>query len=147
MPDNTTTVIIQGKRRFKIREYLSEDPYFTAYITPLNEQMPREDQSREFEALTSSIRDLATRIIKLSPNIPSEAVFAIKNIDNPFFLINFICANSELKVQAKQALLEEPDIFERSIKLLELLFERASNAGVKRGYPGKSKIGNRQTTA
>ncbi|MDA3890928.1 MAG: endopeptidase La [Salinivirgaceae bacterium] len=121
MPDNSTTVIIQGKKHFAVKEFLSEEPYFTAYVTGQNEQMPNEDQSEEFEALVGSIKDLSMKVIKLSPNIPSEAVFAIKNIDNPFFLINFICSNSELKVGAKQSLLEEPNVFERSIKLLELL--------------------------
>ena len=121
MPDNSTTIIIQGKKKFSVREYLSEEPYFTAYVSPNEEKMPLEEQSEKFEALVSSIKDLSQRIIKLSPNIPSEAIFAIKNIDNPFYLINFICANSELKVAAKQSLLEESDLFERSIKLLELL--------------------------
>lgn len=121
MPDNSTTVIIQGKKHFEVKEFLSEEPYFTAFVKGLNERMPLEEQSEEFEALVGSIKDLSMKVIKLSPTIPSEAVFAIKNIDNPFFLVNFICANSELKVGAKQKLLEEPDIFERSIKLLELL--------------------------
>jgi ATP-dependent Lon protease len=121
MPDNSTTIIIQGKKRFAVKEFLSEEPYFTAYVSPVDERMPHEEQSEEFEALVGSIKDLSMKIIKLSPNIPSEAVFAIKNIDNPFFLINFVCANSELKVGAKQKLLEESDLFERSLKLLEVL--------------------------
>lgn len=121
MPDNSTTIIIQGKKRFAVKEFLSEEPYFTAYVSPIDEKMPHEEQSEEFEALVGSIKDLSMKIIKLSPNIPSEAVFAIKNIDNPFFLINFVCANSELKVGAKQKLLEESDLFERSLKLLEVL--------------------------
>jgi len=121
MPDNSTTVIIQGKKRFMVKEYLSEEPYFTAYVSSIEEKMPLEEQSEEFEALVGSIKDLSMKIIKLSPNIPSEAIFAIKNIDNPFFLINFICSNSELKVGAKQNLLQETDLFQRSIKLLELL--------------------------
>lgn len=121
MPDNSTTVIIQGKKRFQVKEYLSEEPYFTAYVSAIEEKMPYEEQSEEFEALVGSIKDLSMKIIKLSPNLPSEAVFAIKNIDNPFFLINFICANSELKTAAKQSLLQENELFERSIKLLELL--------------------------
>src|SRR3989339_505485 len=121
MPDNSTTVIIQGKKRINVKEYLSEEPYFTAYVAGIDEKMPYEEQSEEFEALEGSIKDLSMKIIKLSPNLPSEAVFAIKNIDNPFFLINFICANSELKTVAKQSLLQENELFERSIKLLELL--------------------------
>jgi ATP-dependent Lon protease len=139
MPDNSTTVIIQGKRRFSVKEYLSEEPYFTAYVAPLNEVMPAEEQSEEFEALVGSIKDLSMRIIKLSPNIPSEAVFAIKNIDNPFFLINFICANSELKVTAKQNLLQEPKLFERSIKLLELLSKELQMLELKNDIQRKVK--------
>ncbi|MBI9069787.1 MAG: endopeptidase La [Salinivirgaceae bacterium] len=139
MPDNSTTVIIQGKRKFSVREYLSEEPYFTAYVSPSEEKMPTEEQSEEFEALVSSIKDLSQKIIKLSPNIPSEAIFAIKNIDNPFFLINFICANSELKVTAKQKLLEEPDLFERSIKLLELLSKEIQMLELKEDIQFKVK--------
>jgi ATP-dependent Lon protease len=121
MPDGSTTVIIQGKKRFNVREFLSEEPYFMAYVNAIEEKMPVEEQQEEFEALVGSIKDLSLKVIKLSPNIPNEATFAIKNIDNPFFLINFISANSELKVGAKQSLLEESVMFERSIKLLELL--------------------------
>jgi len=139
MPDNSTTVIIQGKKRFAVKEYLSEEPYFTAYVSGQEEIMPFEEQSEEFEALVGSIKDLSMKIIKLSPNIPSEAVFAIKNIDNPFFLINFICANSELKVTAKQSLLEEPNLFERSIKLLELLSKELQMHELKNDIQKKVK--------
>jgi ATP-dependent Lon protease len=139
MPDNSTTVIIQGKRRFTVKEYLSEEPYFTAYVSPLEEIMPLEEQSEEFEALVGSIKDLSMRIIKLSPNIPSEAVFAIKNIDNPFFLINFICANSELKVNVKQSLLEEANLYQRSIKLLELLTKEMQMLELKNDIQKKVK--------
>ncbi len=139
MPDNSTTVIIQGKRRFSVKEYLSEEPYFTAYVSALDEIMPAEEQSEEFEALVGSIKDLSMRIIKLSPNIPSEAVFAIKNIDNPFFLINFICANSELKVNVKQTLLEETNLYDRSIKLLELLTKEIQMLELKNDIQKKVK--------
>ncbi len=121
MPDNSTTVIIQGKKRFHVTEFLTENPYFNAYVTGLNDLMPVAEQTREFDAVTGSIRDLSLRIVKLSQSIPKEAAFAIKNIHNPLFLINFICANSELNVSAKQSLLEESEVFERSLKLLELL--------------------------
>ncbi len=139
MPDNSTTVIIQGKKRFAVKEFLSEEPYFTAYVSGLDEQMPVEEQSEEFEALVGSIKDLSMKVIRLSPNIPPEAVFAIKNIDNPFFLINFICANSELKVGAKQKLLEEPNLFERSIKLLELLSKEIQMLELKNDIQKKVK--------
>lgn len=139
MPDNSTTVIIQGKKRFAVKEFLSEEPYFTAYVNGLDEQMPTEEQNEEFEALVGSIKDLSMRVIKLSPNIPSEAVFAIKNIDNPFFLINFICANSELKVGPKQKLLEEGNLFERSVKLLEFLTKEIQMLELKNDIQKKVK--------
>ncbi len=139
MPDNSTTVIIQGKKRISIKEYLSEDPYFNAYVQPLDEILPGEDQAEEFEALVGSIKDLSMKVVKMSPNIPSEAVFAIKNIDNPFFLINFVCSNSELKVHAKQALLEEPNLFERSLKLLEHLSKEVQMLELKDDIQAKVK--------
>ena len=139
MPDNSTTVIIQGKKRFAVKEYLSEDPYFTAYVNGLDEIMPADEQSEEFEALVGSIKDLSMKVIKMSPNIPSEAVFAIKNIDNPFFLINFICANSELKVGPKQMLLEESNLYERSIKLLEFLTKEVQMLELKNDIQKKVK--------
>ncbi len=121
MPDGSTTVIIQGKRRFNALRFVSTEPYFAAQVEALSEAMPQVTDAREFEAIVGSIRDLATRIVKMSPSIPDEAVFAIKNIDNPFFLVNFICANSELKVEVKQDLLTQDNLFKRSIKLLEYL--------------------------
>jgi len=139
MPDGSTTVIIQGKKRFGIKEFLSHEPYFTAYVKPVEEQMPTDEQAEEFEALVQSIKDLSMRIIKLSRSIPSEAMFAIKNIENPFFLINFVSANSELKVSAKQALLEESNLFQRSIKLLELLTKELQMHELKEDIQSKVK--------
>jgi len=139
MPDNSTTVIIQGKKRVKIKDYLSEEPYFNAYVEALDEILPGDDQAEEFEALVGSIKDLSMKVVKMSPNIPNEATFAIKNIDNPFFLINFVCSNSELKVHAKQALLEEPNLFERSIKLLEHLSKEVQMLELKEDIQTKVK--------
>lgn len=139
MPDSSTTVIIQGKKRILVRDYLSEDPYFNAYVQPLNEILPGDNQAEEFEALVGSIRDLSTKVIRMSPNLPNEAAFAIKNIDNPFFLINFVCSNSDLKVKAKQSLLEEPSLFERSIKLLEHLSKEVQMLELKEDIQSKVK--------
>src|SRR3978361_967128 len=91
MPDGGTTIIIQGKKRFKTGKITSVDPYFKAQVVLLQEEEAPKDQ--DFEAYISNIKDLATQIIQLSPNIPSEASIILKNIENPSFLIHFISSN------------------------------------------------------
>jgi ATP-dependent Lon protease len=104
MPDGTTSVIIQGKKRFKIDDVVSENPYITAKISSLEEKKPKGKDS-EYEAIVGSLKDLSLRIIKLSSNIPPEASFAVKNIESSTFLINFIGSNSDIDLEAKQRLL------------------------------------------
>lgn len=120
MPDGSTTVIIQGKKRFEILEILKEDPYFMASIQAFNEVRPPK-KNKEFGALVASLKDLALNIIKQSPNIPSEAGFAIRNIESPSFLVNFISSNMQAAVEKKQAMLEVADLRERASMLLEHL--------------------------
>ena len=95
LPDGSHSVIIQGNRRFEIKKLISEDPYFQAEVALLNDDLPFLPSS-EFDAIVGSIKDLAFRIIKLSPNIPPETAFAVKNIEGPRFLINYISSNTEL---------------------------------------------------
>lgn len=139
MPDNSTTIIAQGKRRFKVDEYLSDEPFFTAKIETIDEIMPEKEQLSEFEAVTGSIRDLAMRIVHLTPNMPREADFAIRNIENKFFMLNFVCVNSSISTETKQTLLEESDIFKRSIKLLELLSREIQMIELKEDIQAKVK--------
>ncbi len=120
MPDGSTTVILQGKKRFELEEIISEDPYHIGKIKTLKDIRP-EVEDNEFKALVSSVKDMAVKIIKLSPHIPNEASFAIKNIEGSSFLINFISSNSEMKHNQKQKLLEIDEIGNRAMKLLELL--------------------------
>lgn len=120
MPDGTTTVILQGKKRFEIEAMISNDPFHVARITTLKDIRP-EKEDNEFKALVGSIKDIAIKVIKLSPQIPNEATFAIKNIEGSSFLINFISSNSEVKLGKKQALLEIGSLQDRAMKLLELL--------------------------
>jgi len=120
MPDGTTTVILQGKKRFEIEEMLSNEPFHIAKINTLKDIRP-EKEDNEFKALVGSIKDIAVKVIKLSPQIPNEATFAIKNIEGSSFLINFISSNSEVKLSKKQALLEIGSLQGRAMKLLELL--------------------------
>ena len=88
MPDGNTTVIIQGQKRFKIEELTQKEPYIKAKVSSFDEISPKND-SEDFKVLIATIKDLATKIIKESPNIPTEATFALKNIKNPSFLVNF----------------------------------------------------------
>lgn len=120
MPDNTTTVIIQGRQKFKITEWTQDKPYFKAKVTAIKDIYPDESDLK-LEALSNSLKDLSLNIIKLSVNIPTEATFAIKNIENSKFLINFICSNTDISITEKQKLLEIIDIYERGTKLLEIL--------------------------
>ncbi|MGB1313772.1 MAG: endopeptidase La [Bizionia paragorgiae] len=120
MPDGNTTVIIQGKKRFSIAEVITEEPYMNATIREVPEAKPAL-QNKEFEAIVESIKELALQIIKDSPNIPSEASFAIKNIESDSFLINFVSSNMNLSVSDKQALLEKNDLKERALETLKYM--------------------------
>jgi ATP-dependent Lon protease len=120
MPDGSTTVIIQGKRRFKLVNEIQSEPYLRANVKYLKDKK-YDKKSQEMETLFSTIKENALEIIKNSPNIPSEASFAIGNIDSPSFLVNFICSNMNADVEKKQELLEELDMKKRSFKVLEHL--------------------------
>ena len=120
MPDGNITVVIQGRKRFKIDKMIQDTPYFKAQITELKEVKP-EVKDDEFTALVSSVKDLSLQIIEASPNIPSEAAIAIKNIKNSSFAINFVSSNMNISLAEKQLLLEEIDLKKRAISALELL--------------------------
>jgi ATP-dependent Lon protease len=120
MPDGNTTVIIQGKKRFRINEITSEKPYFTAIISDIPEAKPATD-NQEFKAIIDSIKDLSLDIIKESPNIPTEATFAIKNIESNSFLVNFVSSNMNLKVVEKQSLLKINDLKKRALETLKYM--------------------------
>ena len=120
MPDGSSTVIIQGKRRFRMIEMTQTDPFMRASVEILKEQK-FDTANKELNMMFKNIKDLALQIIKDSPNIPSEAQFAIKNIDSPTFLVNFISSNMNADVSKKQDMLEEMDIKSRVMKVLEHL--------------------------
>ena len=120
MPDGTTTVILQGKKRFEIESITAEEPYLAATIKDFAEDRPdREDT--EFLAILDSIKELAIQIIKVSPNIPSEATFAIKNIESQSFLINFVTSNMNLSVKEKQDLLAISNLKDRALETLKYM--------------------------
>ena len=120
MPNGNLTVILNGLEKVEIGEYVSSDPYLQARVTPLKDSTP-DEKNVEFNALVDSIRDVALNIINISPNMPKEAIFAIKNIDSRRGIINFICTNLELSDEDRQSLLEAPGLLARARKLLEIL--------------------------
>ncbi|MFD2037108.1 endopeptidase La [Belliella marina] len=121
LPDGNTTIIIQGKKRFKITETLTEDPYFTAKVDYLEESFPK--NSKKIEALEESLKDAAAKILHLNPEIPREAQVALDNIDNTPFLTHFLSSNINAPVDAKQRLLEINDGVERATLLLEFMMK------------------------
>lgn len=120
MPDGNTTIIIQGKKRFEVDTMLQEDPYMEATVKEVSETRP-DSTDDEFKAILDSIKESALQIIKQSPNIPSEASFAIKNIESSAFLINFISSNMNLAVKEKQELLAITDLKERALATLKYM--------------------------
>ena len=137
MPDGGTTVIIQGKKRFKIDEITTEDPYFKAKITVLVEDELKDDN--DFEAMVSSIKELASQIIQLSPNMPSEATIILKNIENPAFLIHFVSSNLNSNILEKQKLLEIQNLKTRAEVLLNLLQTELQYAELKNKVTNKTR--------
>src|SRR5476651_684805 len=119
MPDGNTTVILQGKKRFILKDEVQSVPYIKATIEPFKEIKPVED--KEFKALISSVKDMSMNIIQLSPNIPSEAGIAIRNIESTSFLINFISSNMNAEMAIKQHMLEVANLRERTNLVLEHL--------------------------
>jgi ATP-dependent Lon protease len=138
MPDGSTTVILQGKKRFVLEEIVSEDPFHLGKVRPIKDIRP-EEEDNEFKALVSSVKDMAIKVIKYSQHIPNEASFAIKNIEGSSFLINFISSNSEIKHEKKQQLLEIDEIQNRAMKLLELLVREVQVLELKDDIQSKVK--------
>jgi ATP-dependent Lon protease len=139
MPDGSTSVIIQGKKRFHITDLKKSEPYFMATVESLADKKPlRKDP--EFEAIVRSLKELSLKIIKLSTNIPPEASFAIRNIESSAFLINFICSNSDIKILEKQRLLEINELKKRGILLLEYLTRELQMLELKNDIQTKVKL-------
>jgi len=138
MPDGSTTAIIQGRKRMILNELVSDNPYFIARVKAIPEKKP-EKQSKDFDAIVGSLKDLSLKIIKINPNISPEATFAIKNIENNTYLINFICSNTDIKVQDKQKLLEINNIRDRGFMLLEFLVQEIQILELKNELQSKVK--------
>ncbi len=139
MPDNSTTVIIQGRKRFEWEEIVSEDPYLSAKVKLLDDVYPVGDDKREFEAVVSSLKDLSLKIIRSSAHLPQEASFALKNIENALFLINYVGANSDIKLDEKQRILEIDGLKERGMALVEHLVKAVQLLEIKNDIQSKVK--------
>lgn len=139
MPDGNTTVIIQGKQRFRIDSTTQIEPYIKAKILAVPEKKKVKSDDH-FKALVDSIKDLALQIIEISPNIPTEAGFALRNIESASFLINFISSNMNLQTFQKQALLEESNLEKRAKEVLRHLTEELQMLEMKNEIQSKVKV-------
>ena len=139
MPDGSTTAIIQGRMRVELVEITTTDPYFMAKVEGRPEIRP-EAHNKEFDAIVGSLKDLSLRIIKLNPTVSPEASFAVKNIENSTYLINFICSNTDIKVVDKQTLLESNSLRDRGFLLLEYLVREVQLLELKNELQSKVKI-------
>ncbi len=138
MPDGSTTVIIQGKKRFQLQEIVKFDPYLQGKVEELPEDRPS-SSDQEFKALVDSMKDLSLNIIQSSPNIPSEASFSIKNIESPSLLVNFISSNMNAEVEQKQGLLEIGQMRRRAEKAMEHLNSEYQMLELKNDIQSKVK--------
>lgn len=137
MPDGGTTIIIQGRKRFRIESITTEDPYFKARISLLEEDKISGDP--DFDAMVSSIKDLASQIVNLSPNLPSEAAIILKNIENPSFLIHFVSSNLNCDLKEKQKLLEINNLKARAELLMNLMHTELQYAELKNKVNTKTR--------
>ena len=136
MPDGNVTVIIQGKKRFSIEQIVTEEPYIKAKIKEIQELKP-EKNNKEFNATIESIKDIALKIIDENPNIPSEASFAIKNIQSDSFLVNFVCSNMNLSVSEKYKILNTSDLNERALMCLKQMNVELQRLSLKNDIQSK----------
>ncbi len=136
LPDGNTTIIIQGRKRFKIDEFLTDEPYITAKVTTLPETLPA-PKDKQTIAMVASVKDAAFRILQLNPEIPQEAHMAIKSIENPSFLTYFLAANVNADVIEKQGLLETENTLVRAEKLLEFMHRDIELLEIKRQIHNK----------
>lgn len=130
LPDGNTTIIIQGKNRFSIKEFVQEEPYLTAKVDLLVDP-PFDLKSKESKALSQSLRDAATKILKLNPEIPQEAHVALDNIQSMQFLVHFLSSNLNVEVGEKQKILETLTIGDRATLLLQYMLKEVQMLEIK----------------
>ncbi|WP_144894948.1 endopeptidase La [Lutibacter sp. Hel_I_33_5] len=138
MPDGNTTVIIQGKKRFEIETVIQNEPYIKATVKEAVEEKDVDDK-KEFKAIIDSIKEIALEVIKENPMLPSEASFAIKNIQSDSFLVNFISSNMDLSVMQKQVVLEKDNLKERALLTLKNLNKELQKLQLKNDIQSKTR--------
>ena len=121
MPDGSVSIVIQGKRRIHVQAYTQTEPYLRASVTAVDEEAAEQGDAAELSARVRQIKELAVQIVNLSPNLPSEAAYAIQNIESPRFLVHFITSNLQIEVQKKQELLETRPLLDRAQLVLGYL--------------------------
>lgn len=139
MPDGSTTVIIQGKKRFELQELVSEEPYIVARVKQFDE-IKSKSNDEETKALYQTLKETALKIIKESPQIPSEASFALKNIESNSFLVNFIASHMNAEVAEKQAILGEADLDKRANSLLSHLDKELQLLAIKNDIQSRVRV-------
>jgi ATP-dependent Lon protease len=138
LPNDNTNVILQGRMSFTLDEITATEPYLKGKVTPTFESHPLKSD-KEFDALVSSIRDLTFTILQNLGEGAKEMLFAIKNIDSPVYLINFLCANIPFDTDQKQQLLEDTDIKKRAYKLYSVLSKEAQLVAIKADIQSKTR--------
>lgn len=139
LPDGNITVILQGKKRFAIDEIIQEDPYLKAKVVEAEDAKP-DANDLEFKTIIETIKETAQEIVRENPNIPSEAAFALKNIESDSFLVNFVSSNLNLDVADKQALLEKNDLKERALETLRRMNTELQKLNLKNDIQTKVRI-------
>ena len=137
--NDTISIIIRGKHKFKINNFVSTDPFFNANVTYIQENNKVFENDKNFLELIVKIKDIAVEVIKLSQSIPYEIASTIKSISNNVFLVNFLCSNTDIDYKIKQELLEKPDIYQRALLLLEILNEQIQTLEVQSDIHSKTR--------
>ncbi len=139
MPDGNTTIIIQGKQKFELEELVQEEPYIRAKVKSVDQIFPKKKDDK-FEGLVTSVKDLALEIIEKSPEIPTEANIAIRNIESPNFLLNFISSNMNAGVEEKQNILDEADFTERANRVMRYMTKELQMLDIKNDIQSKVRV-------
>jgi ATP-dependent Lon protease len=139
MPGGSTTIIVQGRKRFEVQSYIKQEPHLLAKVSYIEESFPAK-LNRENKALVASLKESAMRILQLNPEIPREAQIAIDNIESPSFLIHFLSSNINVELPEKQALLEDLDGIQQAQKLLEAMMKDIQMLELKRDIQSKASF-------
>lgn len=139
LPDGNITIILQGRQRFRVKDYIREEPYMIAQVSPIEDYFPNQNK-KESKALIQTLRDTALKILRLNPEIPQEARIALDNIESPTFLTHFLSSNINAEVPDKQELLEKPTIPDQATKLLEFMMKDIQMLELKRDIQSKASL-------